>query len=296
MKRVAARVLSLAAGLLALAGSAAVTGAEPRWQRPFSEVAEYPVRAPDRMVAYGAAEAQFAEFWLPPGTAGGLPVVVLIHGGCWLAAYDIAHIRPLAAALADAGFAVWAPEYRRVGETGGGWPGTFHDVAAAIDFLEYLDEPRLDRGRVVFAGHSAGGHLALWAAARTRLPADSPLHDAAPLVPRGALGLAAITDLAAYARGGNSCQEVAPRLLGGGPAEAPERYAQASPAALGTAVPTVLLQGGADSIVPPAQADALAGAEVVRLPEAGHFDLVHPDSPAFGRIVERLEALLTDAP
>lgn len=290
------RLPTFTAALLALTVSVAAMGADPRWQRPFAEVAGHPVRAPDRVIAYGTEPSQFAELWLPPGAAAGLPVVVLIHGGCWLAAYDIAHIRPLAAALADAGFAVWAPEYRRVGEAGGGWPGTFRDVAAAVDFLGQLDEPRLDRGRVVTAGHSAGGHLALWAAARALVPADSPLHDAAPFAPRGALGLAAITDLAAYAAGGNSCQEVTPRLLGGVPADVPERYEQASPAALGVAVPTVLVQGGADSIVPPAQAEALAGAAVVLLPEAGHFDLVHPDSPALGRIVEQLEALLADAP
>ena len=270
--------------------------AEPGWQRPFSEVAGLSARAPDRVVDYGPAASQFVELWLPANTESASPVVVLIHGGCWLADYDIAHIRPLAAALADAGFAVWAPEYRRVGEAGGGWPGTFNDIATAVDALANYDAAPFDRSRIVFAGHSAGGHLALWAAARGRLPRDSVLFTETPLQPRGVLGLAAITDLAAYARGDNSCERVTQTLMGGSPDAFPDRYAQASPTILGVTTDTVLLHGGADAIVAPAQAEALAGARVVMLPEAGHFDLIHPQTPAFGRILTLLEDLMTDAP
>ena len=146
------------------------------------------------MVAYGAEESQFVELWLPPGRQSAAPVVVLVHGGCWLADYDIAHIRPLAAALAKNGFAVWAPEYRRVGESGGGWPGTFVDIANGIDALATYDEPLLDRERIVLAGHSAGGHLALWAAGRERLAPDSPLYTESPARFSGVLGLAAFPD------------------------------------------------------------------------------------------------------
>jgi len=290
---------ALLAALLALAplaGRAGPVETEAAWQRPFSEVAGLPARPPDRTVPYGPEPSQFAELWLPPGSNGALPVVVLIHGGCWLADYGIAHIRPLAAALADAGFAVWALEYRRVGEPGGGYPGTFRDVAAGVDRLAAAGEPRLDPARSVIAGHSAGGHLALWAAARSKLPASDPLRSDAMLVPRGALGLAAIADLAAYAAGDNGCQRVAPRLLGGMPRDVADRYARTSPAELGVAAPTVLLQGGADAIVPPAQAGALPGARVVLLPEAGHFDLIHPGTPAWPRIVAALEELLADEP
>lgn len=282
-------------GLVLLTGAAPAVAAEAGWQRPFSEVAGLPARAPDRVLAYGNGESQFIELWLPPDATIPAPVVVLLHGGCWLSDYGIAHIRPLAAALADAGFAVWALEYRRVGEAGGGWPGTFHDIAAGVDLLATVDEPRLDRSRVVFAGHSAGGHLALWAAGRPKLAPGSALQTGRPLMPRAVLGLAAITDLATYARGGNSCERVAARLLDGAPEAQPERYAEASPAALGVAVPAVLLQGGADTIVDPAQADALPGGRVVLLPEAGHFDLIHPQTPAFGRIVALLEDVLGDA-
>jgi acetyl esterase/lipase len=223
-------------------------------------------------------------------------VVVLIHGGCWLADYDIAHIRPLASALAKNGFAVWALEYRRVGESGGGWPGTFGDIATGIDALAAYDEPLLDRERIVLAGHSAGGHLALWAAGRERLAPDSPLYTESSARFSGVLGLAAITDLAAYAGGDNSCEQVTARLMGGTPDEQPDRYAEASPVALGVTARTILLQGGADTIVGRTQAEALPGARTVMLDEAGHFDLIHPYTPAFGRIRALLEELLNDAP
>ena len=288
-------LLATACALWSVAPGTAVP-AESAWQRPFSEVLDLAVRTPDRRVDYGPSASQFAELWLPAGAESARPVVVLIHGGCWLAEYDIVHIRPLAAALADRGFAVWALEYRRVGEAGGGWPGTFRDIAEGIDRLARVDDPRLDRNRLVFAGHSAGGHLALWAAARSRLPDDSPLSSGEISEPIAVLGLAAITDLVAYAQGDSSCQQAAARLMDGSPDAEPGRYAQASPVALGVPVPVVLLQGGADRVVPPAQADALDGARVSALPEAGHYDLIHPGTPAFTRIVALLEELLADAP
>ncbi len=283
---------ALAAVLFVLAGGDSAMAESP-WQRPFAEVAGLAARAADETVRYGEAPSQFAELWLPAGD-GPHPVVILVHGGCWLAEYDLAHVRPLAAALAQAGYATWSLEYRRVGEAGGGWPGTFEDVAAGVDLLAHRSDARLDPDRIVLAGHSAGGHLALWAAGRSRLPADARHTGGEPFVPRGAIGLAAITDLAAYAAGGNSCQQVAPRLMGGTPDEQPARYAQASPAALGAAVPTVLLQGGEDRIVPVTQAAALEGARVESLPEAGHFDVVHPGTPAFARILAALDELLAD--
>jgi len=284
---------TLAAALFFQLAGGPVT-AETGWQRSFAEVAGLVARAPDETVRYGEAPSQFAGLWLPAGGSGPHPVVILVHGGCWLAEYDLTHVQPLAAALAQAGYAAWSLEYRRVGEAGGGWPGTFDDVADGVDFLARRADPRLDGDRIVLAGHSAGGHLALWAAARTRLSRNATHGGGEPFAPRGALGLAAITDLAAYAAGDNSCQQVTPRLLGGTPADQPARYAEASPSVLGVAVPTVLLQGGEDRIVPPSQAAALAGARVDLLPEAGHFDLVHPGTPAFGRILAALDELLAD--
>ena len=277
---------------LTLFGLPADAAGEAPWQRPFREVAALEAREADLRLAYGDSDQQFAELWLPPAADRPAPAVMLIHGGCWLADYDIAHIRPLAAAIAGQGFAVWALEYRRVGQEGGGWPGTFHDIADAVDFLAAYRYPAIDADRFALAGHSAGGHLALWAAGRNRLVRDSELYRPEPALPRGAVGLAAIADLAAYAAGGNSCQQVAPRLMGGTPEQAPARYGQASPAVLGSDVPVVTLQGKADPIVPHEQAQALPGADAVFLDSAGHFDLIHPGTPAFPALVENLKDLL----
>ncbi len=115
----------------------------------FQEVLNLPVPPADHRITYGAAPQQFGELRLPRNSAGPHPVVLLVHGGCWQGAYDITHSRPLAAAIADAGYAVWSVEYRRLGQPGGGWPGTFDDVAAGADHLRTL-APRhnLDLTRV----------------------------------------------------------------------------------------------------------------------------------------------------
>ena len=130
--------------------------------------------------AYGPGADRFGELWRPAGD-GPWPVVVLLHGGFWRAQRTLELMRPLAADLAGRGFAAWNLEYRRVGQPGGGWPGTCEDVAAGLDHLARLAgrEP-LDLDRLVVAGHSAGGHLALWSAARAGLPAGAP--GAGPLV------------------------------------------------------------------------------------------------------------------
>jgi acetyl esterase/lipase len=158
-------------------------------------------------VEYGGAPSQAGELYLPAGTDS-CPVVAVIHGGLWTVLYDRAHTLQLARDLVDRGYAAWNIEYRRIGEEGGGWPGTLDDVAAAIDALAdmaagrapYGDgaisvaRDRLDLGRVIAIGHSAGGHLALWAAARPGLPARSP--GSRPRVSlSAAISLAGITDL-----------------------------------------------------------------------------------------------------
>ena len=130
-------------------------------------------------IAYGPGPQQFGELRLPDG-AGPHPVVIVVHGGCWLAEYDLGYMSSLAAALTADGVATWSIEYRRVGDDGGGWPGTFDDVGAAADHLrEIAAEHELDLERVVAVGHSAGGHLALWLAARHGLSVDGGLRGAA---------------------------------------------------------------------------------------------------------------------
>ena len=170
-----------------------------------SALLDFPNPPADHVVSYGQDELQFGELRLPAGD-GPHPVMVLIHGGCWLSEFDIAHIRKLAAAFTAEGIATWTIEYRRVGDPGGGWRGTFDDAAAGTDFLATLAEKfDLDLQRVVFAGHSAGGHLAIWLANR---PSQWP----AVVTPVAVLGLAPAADLA-YAHKQGYCDNVVDKLM-----------------------------------------------------------------------------------
>jgi acetyl esterase/lipase len=226
-------------------------------------------------------------------------VAVLLHGGFWRRRYGRDLMSPLAADLTRRGWATWNLEYRRVGPgAGGGWPGTFEDVAAGVDALADLPEREaLDLDRVACAGHSAGGHLALWAAARPGLPAGAP--GAGPRVRVGlALSLGGVVDLEEAERRGLGDGAVRD-LLGGGPSRVPERYALASPAArLPLGVPQVLVHGAEDDTVPAALSEgysrrAVAAGdpcELLVLPGVGHFEPVDPASSAWAAAVERLEA------
>ena len=199
---------------------------------------------------------------------------------------------PLATDLARRGIAAWNVEYRRVGQAGGGWPGTFDDVAAAVDHLLELGE--VDTRRVVTCGHSAGGHLALWAAARPRLPDDAP--GSAPRVrARGAIALAAVCDLERAWR--DDLGRGAAVGLVGAFDEVPDRYARASPSALQPiGVPQLLVHGTADEIVPLSQSREYAArdphAEIIAPEGADHFDVVDPAHESWKAVVDRLPALL----
>ena len=283
--------LVLLAALLCAAG-AAVRAAEDAvvpWGVSFGAVLALGAPAPDRVEAYGDAEVQRRELWLHDDEVA-RPLVVLVHGGCWLNAYGVEHARPLAAALRDAGYVVVAPEYRRVGDPGGGWPGTPDDVLVAFAGLAgRAAELGFDPARVAVVGHSAGGHLALLT--------GLDLAAAEGLAPTLVVGLAAITDPVRYALGDGSCNVAAPQLFGGMPDEIPETYRRGSPLQrLGggaPSAPVVLIQGDADPIVPPAQAAVLAeaapGVVLERVPGAEHFDLIHPRSAAFPRLLAVLE-------
>jgi acetyl esterase/lipase len=253
----------------------------------FDEVQGLPFTAPDARLPYGDHPDQYGLLWraqsVPAGndgTADAAPLVVLVHGGCWLDAYSVDHIRPLASALAVEGFSVWAPEYRRVGGEGGD-PATLDDLRAAIALIPTLKDPRgpVTAQDIAFVGHSAGGHLALWAASD-----DSGVRPA----PQLALGLAAITDLAAYAAEDNSCSQALEPFMGGGVADLPARYRALSPAFADFAMPVFTLQGRADPIVPATQASAPPAARPVFLPDAGHFDLIDPRGAAFQRLLKVL--------
>jgi acetyl esterase/lipase len=277
---------------------AAMSTTQPPRSRTFNEVAAMPSRAADARATYGAAPEQFGELRLPSGT-GPHPVVVLIHGGCWRVEYDITHIAPLATALAADGWAVWAIEYRRVGSPGGGWPGTFQDVGAAIDHLRVLAQSHpLDLSRIVAAGHSAGGHLALWSAARAALPQESAITAPRPLLPHGVVAIAGITDLTTYASP-NGCGSAVVPLLGGDAKTMGERYAMASPVTTVPTVPLQLIVGTSDTIVPRTQAEALtrvvgSRATVRVVDGAGHFDLIAPDREAWTTLRDAVRAVMPE--
>jgi acetyl esterase/lipase len=249
---------------------------------------------PARQIAYGSHPDQVGNLYLPGGDGAPWPVVVLLHGGFWKWGWDRTLMTPLARDLAARGLAAWNVEYRRVGQAGGGWPGTLADAAAALDALADVEE--VDPGRVATVGHSAGGHLALWLAARHRIPAGRP--GAAPRVrPRAAVSQAGVADLVRGADeglGDGACAG----LLGGTPEEVPERYAVASPAALlPLGIPQLLVHGLRDDIVPPSQSRSYAAAaaaagdevEVLELDAADHFDVIEAADPSWAAAVAWLE-------
>lgn len=273
-------------------------------ERTLQTVTEYQrlaVISASRRYFYGAHASQFGDLFLPT-TPGPHPVLVLIHGGCWRAEYGLAPLGQLAQSLADRGAAVWSIEYRRLGDAGG-WPATLLDVAAATDLLRTLAGAHtLDLHRVVTAGHSAGGHLALWLAARHKLPAHSPLFAPDPLPVRAVLSLAGIPDLAAAAAQ-QVCGDAVIELLGGSPAAVANRYADASPAALiPLGRPHLHVHGRADTIVPldlvtkftATASQAGDRAELVVLEDAGHFELVDATTAACRRVSTLLAGLFAD--
>jgi acetyl esterase/lipase len=238
---------------------------------------------------YGPSRAQVADLWLPPAADDPPPVVVLVHGGYWRSTFTRHLMVPLARDCVRRGWAAYNIEYRRVGPGGGGggWPATFDDVARAVDHLGEV--PGVDPGRVVLCGHSAGGHLALWAAGRHRLAqgcegSGTAGRPASGL--RGVVSLAGVVDLASAARGDGAAAVA--RLLGPDPAGA--RLAAASPLELlPLGVPQVLVHGRDDRTVPVGMTEhyarraAAAGDEValVVVDGTGHRDVIRPRSAAW---------------
>ncbi|WTO36016.1 alpha/beta hydrolase [Streptomyces achromogenes] len=280
----------------------------------------HPPVDPDVTAAYGDHPDQVIDFYAPrPGReatapATPAPLVVVLHGGAWRARYDRRHVTPFAAYLARRGFVVANVEYRRGGEEGGDgaggegsvppagrWPDTFDDVAAALDALPSLAReavPQVDTGRTVLTGHSAGGHLALWAAARHVLPADAPWRTEGPAPLRGVVALAPIADFE-VAEKLEVCDHAARQLLGGQSAFA-ERVRYADPALLlPTGIATTLVQGRADVVVPHQVAESYAEAaakagEVVGLTlleDVGHFPLIDPAADACAVVAEEIAQL-----
>jgi acetyl esterase/lipase len=258
---------------------------------------------PGLLLRYGPEPQHHGELRLPD-CHGLYPCVIAIHGGFWRSRYDLKHLAHFCAALTATGFATWNIEYRRVGDPGGGWPGTFHDVARAAQHLfDIAPEHGIDADRVIVAGHSAGGDLALWLAGVRNLTPHSPVH-AAPLPLRGAVSLAGVVDLhRAWALG--LSEHAVGDMLGGGPGDMPDRYDAASPAAmLPLGVPHVVVHGVDDPIVPVAMAEqyhqaASAQGDTVTLltlPDTGHFELIDPQAPPWPRIASAVQSLAGQPP
>jgi acetyl esterase/lipase len=278
-------VLLGAAGVLLLAACASTAATPSALEPPRAEGVPEPVK-----ITYGADPSQLGELHLPAGT-GPVPVVVVVHGGYWRAAYGYDLGTPLAADLANRGVAAWNIEYRRVGD-GGGWPATFLDVAAAVDALAGAVQDaaggRLDLTDVRAVGHSAGGHLAVWAAGRPSLPAGAPGAGPAVRLTRvvsqaGVLDLVGASELGL---GGGASDE----LLGGPSAAQPERYALASPLArLPIGRPVTCVHGDADVTVPISQSETYVAAAtatgdpavLVTLPGVDHFALIDVSTTAW---------------
>ena len=263
-----------------------------------TSILDLPAPPADRRVRYGDDALQFADLRLPSRT-GLHPCVLAIHGGFWRNRYGLDYFGHLCKALTAVGIATWNIEYRRVGDEGGGWPGTFHDVTTAARFVfDHASELEIDPERVVVLGHSAGGHLASWLASVNRVPEDSPIR-AEPMRFRGAVSLAGVLDLERCHELGLSHDAVG-EFLGGSPETVPERYAAASPTRLvPSPVPHLLVHGIMDESVPIELSEryhlaATAAGEraaQLQIPRADHFDVVDPESSGWATISDAIERL-----
>ena len=259
--------------------------------------------APTTQIAYGAAPSQYAQLFRPAGT-GPFPVVVLVHGGCWTVAFGgIKQMRNVAGALVAQGIAVWNVEYRRVDEPGGGYPGTYEDMHAALDSLQqHAPQYQLDTTRILAMGHSAGGQLVQWIAGREKLPKTSPLYRDKFLPIKNIVSLGGLADLR-HEKDliKTSCERDIAQLAGQPSATRPDIYSDTNAADL---IPngsrTVLATGELDTISPPRVAHDYAAkavkagdhAEVLILPGASHYDEIAATSNAWGMILPVVRGML----
>ena len=241
----------------------------------FESILSLPTVDPDKTISYGPSQLQTLAFY---GARATLKAnVLLVHGGCWSNHYSREHLTSLATALASEGYAVWLPEYRRGGDLGGGWPGTYDDIRLAITVVhDYIAGP------LIAVGHSAGGHLVLLAAQDSSLAVS------------GVVGLAAITNLVSYGQQNGSCPEMVAALMGGAAEDLLLKYQQASVVPKKLMSPVRLLWGSEDPIVGADQLDGFEAQDIVTITGAGHFDLIHPASEAFGALKLAIDDVLTN--
>jgi acetyl esterase/lipase len=277
------------------------------------DLLERPRPEPTTSIAYGDAQMQRVDLWLPDGP-GPHPTVLMVHGGCWQT--DIADRRIMnwiADDLRGRGIAVWNIDYRGVDRPGGGYPGTFADAAAAADALRvHAARYKLDIEPLVATGHSAGGHLALWLAARRSakasssnklIPRGSPLLSPDPLKIDTVVSLGGLPDLelAATPPGSGCGTEIIERLVGPATLSSRNVYADTSvPLLAPLGVRQVLINGRQDRIIPVAyatdyEAKMRAAGDDVRvrfIDRTGHVELIAPESAAWAATVEEIERAL----
>lgn len=259
---------------------------------------------PDHRIAYGSDPNQFGELRLPPGN-GPHPVVVLIHGGCWMPYAGASAMGPMAEALKKDGIATWNIEYRRLTQSGGGWPGTYLDVGHVMDHLRSIaGAHRLDLSRVVVVGHSAGAHLAMWTGIRMKLNRGSSLFIPNPLAVTGIVNLAGRIDMTQGIQEYEAtCQgePVVTNLLGGSPEQVSDRYRDTSAnrhVPLGLS--QTLIWGEYEEYVPMkfaedyVQAATKAGDRIqfIRVPGVGHFETASPVSRAWPAVQAAIRSLI----
>ena len=242
----------------------------------FSEILDLRVETDHVLLSYGAQSQQTLTHF-PRGTTNAEPVLI-IHGGCWSNAYGVDHALPMAEALATLKLDVWAVEYRRVGDEGGGWPGSLQDIKSAVRHVSEITGTS-----PLLVGHSAGGHLALKAAEDTDLPV------------RGVIALAPITDLVSYGAEKGSCQSMVAKFMGDETYQPKAAYREASVSVEAVSLPIKVIIGDADPIVGAEQVMMFASSQLIKLPKAGHFDLIHPETPAFRVVKSTVEQLLKEA-
>ncbi len=251
-----------------------------------------PKPAPTATIRYGADPLQVVDIWLPAGR-GPHPTVLMVHGGCWQTEVATRDLMNWAAEdLRQRGMAVWNIEYRGIDQPGGGYPGTFLDVSAAADALRtHARRYRLDTRLVVATGHSAGGHLALWLAARKNLPSSSPLHARRPLPIAAVVSLGGLPDLEETSRISNGCGNEASSILG------KPNYAETSvPRLAPLGIPQLLINGLQDRIIPTKMATSYsrqmraAGdpVDVRWVDRTGHVELITPGTDSWAVTVDAI--------
>jgi acetyl esterase/lipase len=295
------RAVAGAAALLFCAGAGVVEvtpGVTPSLMK-WSDLYGQPKPKADERVAYGPLPQQVADLWLPQGR-GRHPLVLMIHGGCWTKSIaDLEIMNWAADDLRRRGIAVWNIEYRGVDEAGGGYPGTYQDVGAALDAVRLqARKHKLNLNKAVVVGHSAGGHLALWAAARAKLPPNSPLHTASPLKIAAVIDLAGLADLKTNTATACGPEPVA-AMAGQPSAVRPDIYADTSPRALvPLGAPQFVIHGADDTTVKPEIGEAYAKAAIaagdsvtVLNPPGGHVEEISPGTASWSltsALIERL--------